>query len=159
MMAEIVRSLVRLKILKRGSTNSQETKTRRCSNTTKCALLGFMDCLAYNCFSQPSLIQVNHVYEPNQVSKSFFVDGNRVALKNFNCPNYNSHKTYREPLHIMGMQSIWKTKQKNFFLLGIEIYSHVQKTYCSVLQIGCIAMDVQSHNKYGMLVFLFRYFW
>ena len=29
-----------------------------------------------------------------------------------------------DPLHIMGMQSIWRTKQKKFSLLGIEVYSH-----------------------------------
>ena len=49
-----------------------------------------------------------------------------------------------DPLHIMGMQPIiWRTKQKKFSLLGIEIYSHVKKSYCSVLQIGCISMHVQ----------------
>ena len=34
-----------------------------------------------------------------------------------------------DPLHIMGMQSIWRTKQKKFSLLGIEIYSHVKKIW------------------------------
>ena len=46
-------------------------------------------------------------------------------------------------LYIMGMQPIWRTKQKKFSLLGIEIYSHVKKSYCSVLQIGCISTDVE----------------
>ena len=32
-----------------------------------------------------------------------------------------------DPLHIMGMQPIWRTKQKTISLLGIEIYSHVKK--------------------------------
>ena len=49
----------------------------------------------------------------------------------------------KDPLHIMGMQPIWRTKQKKFSLLGIEIYSRVNKSYCSVLQIGCISTDVQ----------------
>ena len=31
-----------------------------------------------------------------------------------------------DPLHIMGMQPIWRTKQKKFSLLGIEIYSHAK---------------------------------
>ena len=49
-----------------------------------------------------------------------------------------------DPLHIMRMQPIiWRTKQKKFSLLGIEIYSHVKKSYCSVLLIGCISMHVQ----------------
>ena len=48
-----------------------------------------------------------------------------------------------DPLHcIMGMQPIWRTKPKKFSLLGVEIYSHVKKSYCSVLQIGCISTDV-----------------
>ena len=46
-------------------------------------------------------------------------------------------------LHITGMQSIWRTKQNKFSLLGIEISSHVKKSYCSVLQIGCIFTDMQ----------------
>ena len=32
-----------------------------------------------------------------------------------------------DPLHIMGMQPIWRTKQNKCSLLGIEIYSHVKK--------------------------------
>ena len=48
-----------------------------------------------------------------------------------------------DPLHIMGMQPIWRTKQNKFSLLGIEIYSHLKKSYCFVFQIGCISMDVQ----------------
>ena len=32
-----------------------------------------------------------------------------------------------DPLHIMGMQPIWQTKQNTFSLLGIEIYSPVKK--------------------------------
>ena len=32
-----------------------------------------------------------------------------------------------DPLHIVGMQPIWGTKQNKFSLLGIEIYSHVKK--------------------------------
>ena len=32
-----------------------------------------------------------------------------------------------DPLHFMGMQPIWRTKQKKFSLLGIEIHSHVKK--------------------------------
>ena len=43
----------------------------------------------------------------------------------------------------MGTQPIWRTKQEKFSLPGIEIYSHVNKSYCSVLQIGCIPKDVQ----------------
>ena len=31
------------------------------------------------------------------------------------------------PLHIMGMQPIWRTKQKKCSLLGIDICSHVKK--------------------------------
>ena len=46
----------------------------------------------------------------------------------------------------MGMQPIWRTKQKRFSLLGIAIYSHVKKSY-SVLQIGGIPMDVQGVYK------------
>ena len=46
-----------------------------------------------------------------------------------------------DSLHIMGMQPVWGTKQKKYSLLGIEIYSHVKKNYCSVLQIGCIRTD------------------
>ena len=34
---------------------------------------------------------------------------------------------FMDPLHIMGMQPIWRTKQKKFSFLGIEIYSHVKK--------------------------------
>ena len=46
-------------------------------------------------------------------------------------------------LHIMGMQPVWRTKQKKCSLLEIEIYSHVKKYFsCSVLQIGCIPTDV-----------------
>ena len=48
-----------------------------------------------------------------------------------------------DPCHIMEMRSIWRTKQKKFSLLGIEIYSHVKKKACSVLQIGCIPTHVQ----------------
>ena len=40
---------------------------------------------------------------------------------------------FHDPLHVMGMPPIWSTKQKKFSLLGIEIYSHVKKSYCS----GC----------------------
>ena len=43
----------------------------------------------------------------------------------------------------MGMQPIWGTKQNNCSLLEIEIYSHAKKSYCSVLQIDCIPMDLQ----------------
>ena len=43
----------------------------------------------------------------------------------------------------MGMQLIWETKQKQFSLLGIKIYSRIKNTYCSVLQLGCIPMAVQ----------------
>ena len=58
----------------------------------------------------------------------------------------------------MGIQPIWSTKQKKFSLLGIEIYSHVENSDCSVPQIGCISMEVQGvyrscpiHDK-GLLV-------
>ena len=49
----------------------------------------------------------------------------------------------------MGMQPIWRTKQKKCSLLGSQIYrySHVKISYCSVLQIGCISMDVQGVYK------------
>ena len=53
------------------------------------------------------------------------------------------HKVYINPLHVREMQPIWRTKQNKFSLLGIEISSHVNKSYCSVLQIGCISTDVQ----------------
>ena len=39
---------------------------------------------------------------------------------------------FTDPLHIMGMQPIWRAKQKKFSLLGIEIY-YGKKSYCSVL--------------------------
>ena len=42
------------------------------------------------------------------------------------------------PLNIMRMQAIWRTKQNKFFLLGIEVYFHVKISYCSVPQIGRI---------------------
>ena len=48
-----------------------------------------------------------------------------------------------DPSHIMGMQPIWRTKRNEFSLLGMEIYSHVKKSYCSVLQIGYISTDVR----------------
>ena len=43
----------------------------------------------------------------------------------------------------MGMQPIRRTKQNKFSLLGNEIYSHVKKSSCSVLQIDCIPTDMQ----------------
>ena len=50
---------------------------------------------------------------------------------------------YTDPLHIMELQPIWRTKQNKISLLGIEIYPHLKKkSYCSVLQIGCIPMDM-----------------
>ena len=55
-----------------------------------------------------------------------------------------------DPLHIMGMQPIWRTKQKKCSLLGIEIYSHIKKSYCSVLQIGYIPTDVQGVYKLSL---------
>ena len=48
-----------------------------------------------------------------------------------------------DPLYVMGIQPIGRTKQKKFSLLGIEIYSHVNKSCCSVLQIGCISTGLQ----------------
>ena len=41
------------------------------------------------------------------------------------------HRLTIDPLHIMGMQPIWRTKQNKFSLLGIEIYSHVKKILCT----------------------------
>ena len=58
--------------------------------------------------------------------------------------NFTNFKMDIDPLHIVGMQPIWRTKQTKFSLLGIEIYSHLKKkSYCSVPQIGCIPPDVQ----------------
>lgn len=48
-----------------------------------------------------------------------------------------------DPLHVLGMQPSWRTKQNTFSLLWIEIYSHVKSSYCSVVQIGCISTYVQ----------------
>ena len=59
-----------------------------------------------------------------------------------------------DTLHIMGMQPIWRTKQTKFSLLGIDIYSHVNKSYSSVLQIGCISTDVQEVYTHHFIMWL-----
>ena len=54
-------------------------------------------------------------------------------------PDFDS---VNRPLAHHGNTANLEDKTK-FSLLGIEIYSHVKKSCCSVLQIGCIPTDVQ----------------
>ena len=52
-------------------------------------------------------------------------------------------KVGHRPLAHHGNAANLEDKKKKNSLLGIEIYSHVKTSYCSVLQIGCIPTDMQ----------------
>ena len=54
-----------------------------------------------------------------------------------------TRKWATDPLHIMGVQPNWRTKQNKCSLLGIEMYSHVRNFLGSIPQIGYIPTDLQ----------------
>ena len=62
-----------------------------------------------------------------------------------------------DPLYIMGMQPIWRTKQNKFYFLGIEIYSHVKK-YIIVLSSKLAAFPRTCKGSIYLFVCLFVLF-
>ena len=79
---------------------------------------------------------INNLTQKQGQSISPFQNGFIFPYCRYTIPLWLLLQPNIDTLHIMGMQPIWRIKQKKFSLLGIEIYSHVKKPYCSVLQMS-----------------------
>ena len=122
-----------------------------------CRFLGHQKTLSY-CIGSNLHVDIQKWCTPKKNTQFTFLDlswmhAHSMSWENETLEFLNMSKII-DPLHIMGMQPTWRTKQKKLSLLGIEICSHAKKILLAAFPRTCKGSIRLISIKMHLLLFL-----